>query len=458
MKKIIIILSAVILSSCGVRKQYSSPDITTDGIFGIEYGSGDTTTIADIEWNKMFSDRYLQELIGLALDNNSDLNMARLRIQQAESSLKSAKLGYYPSFNFVPEGSLGSFDNSKTSKVYSIPVAASWEIDIFGRIDNAKKRTQAAYEQSLEYTQAVQSSIVATVANMYYTLLMLDKQYELSVKTAESWKTTIEVMRRMMDAGMFNLAGIAQSEAYYYSVEASLFDLRESINQIENALSVLLFRIPGKIERSSLDEQAFPEELSYGVPVQLLSKRPDVRSAELDLIQAHYSTNEARANLYPSLRLSGSAGWTNSTGSFIVNPGKLLLAAAASLTQPIFNQRLNRTQLEIMQAQQEIAALQFQQTVLNAGAEVNDALTQIQTSREKMAYIDKQIASLETAVEATQLLMTHSSTSYLEILAAQQSLLGAQLGQIAEKFTEIQGIINLYHALGGGTDTEYKFR
>lgn len=452
MKKLIIILTAVILIGCGVRKQYVSPDINTDGLFGIEYGSRDSSTIANMSWEELFSDPYLRTLINQALENNSDMNIARLRIQQAESSLKSAKLGYYPSFNFAPDGSLSSFDNSKTSKVYSIPMVASWELDIFGRIDNSRKRSQAAYEQSLEYQQAVQSRLVVTVANMYYTLLMLDKQYEISRNTARNWEKTVELMRHMKEAGMFNQAGISQAEANYYAIEASLFDLQEGINQVENSLSVLLFQTPGRIERGELDQQYFPDNISYGIPVQVLSNRPDVKSAELDLIQAHYSTNEARANLYPSLRLSGSAGWTNSADSFIVNPGKLLLAAAGSLTQPIFNQRLNRTQLEIMKAQQEQALIQFEQTVLNAGAEVNDALTQIQTSRDKTVFIEKQVASLEVAVSSTELLMAHGSTTYLEILTAQQALLGAQLSEVAEKFNEIQGIVNLYHALGGGTE------
>ena len=256
----------------------------------------------------------------------------------------------------------------------------------------------------------------------------------------------------MKAAGMTDEAGVAQTEANCYMVEASLLDLKQQIREVENSLSILLGDVPDAIERGKLQGQSFPEELTVGVPLQLLSRRPDVKSAELSLAQAFYSTNAARSAFYPSITLGGTAGWTNSAGSMIINPGKLLLSAVGSLTQPLFNKGLNMAQLKIAKAQQEEAKLSFQQALLNAGSEVNNALTQVQVARGKTELRDGQITSLETAVRSTQLLMKHGNSTYLEVLTAQQSLLSAQLTQIADRFDEIQGIINLYQALGGGRE------
>ena len=235
-------------------------------------------------------------------------------------------------------------------------------------------------------------------------------------------------------------------------VEASLLDLRQQVKEVENSLSILLGDVPGTIERGRLAGQEFPQELAVGVPLQLLSRRPDVKSAELSLASAFYSTNAARSAFYPSITLSGTAGWTNSAGSMIVNPGKLLLSVIDSLTQPLFNKGLNVAQLKIAKAQQEEARLAFQQVLLNVGSEVNNALTQVQVARGKTELCTRQITSLETTVRSTRLLMQHGTSIYLEVLTAQQGLLSAQLTQVADRFDEIQGIINLYQALGGGRE------
>lgn len=454
MKKLIIILAAAAMTGCGIYKPYTRPEeVKTDGLYG-DIETADTMTLGNIRWQEMFTDPYLQNLIEVALENNTDLQSAHWRVMEAEATLKSARLAYLPSFNFAPNGGVSSFDNSKATWTYSVPVNASWEIDIFGRMTNNKRRAKALYAQSQEYQQAVQTQVIASVANLYYTLLMLDAQYNISLETAEKWEESVTTMRAMMDAGMTNAAGVAQTEANYYSIEASLYDLRYQIREIENTLAALLGETPRSYERGRLEDQVLPEELIVGVPLQLLSNRPDVKSAEYTLAQAHYATAGARSALYPSLSLSGLVGWTNNGGAVIVNPGKLLLQAAASLTQPIFNAGMNRAQLKIAKAQQEEALLSFQQTLLNAGGEVNNALAKAQSARAKADYQAKQVASLETAVESTQLLMRHGSTTYLEVLTAQQSLLSAQLTQVSNRFDEIQAIVDLYHALGGGRDME----
>lgn len=450
MKKILIVCLAAAMTSCGIYKNYQRPDVVTDGLYGTAE-TADSTTLGDISWQEMFTDPQLQALIDLALTNNTDLQSAQWRVKEAEATLKSARLAYLPSFNFAPQGTISSFDNGAASKTYSIPVTASWQIDIFGGLTNAKRKAKALYLQSREYQQAVRTQLIASVANLYYTLLMLDSQYEVTKETAAKWEESVRTMREMKAAGMTNEAGVAQYEGSYYGIVASLNDIEYSIRETENSLCSVLGEVPHEIVRGRLDEQQLPDNLAVGVPVQMLSNRPDIRQAEYSLMQSFYATNAARSALYPSITLSGSAGWTNNAG-VITNPGKLLLSAAGSLLQPIFNANANRANLKIAKAQQEESKLAFQQALLNAGAEVNNALTQCQTARAKTDLRIKQIEAMERAVESTELLMQHSSTTYLEVLTAQQSLLSTQLSQIADQFDEIQGVVNLYQALGGGRD------
>ena len=456
-KLITLSVSCLLLSSCGIYTTYERPsDINTDGLYGQDLNEEavavDTASIASLSWRELFTDSHLQTLIEHALQSNTDLLSAQQRIKEAEATLSSAKLAYLPSFMLTPQGGVSSFDKSKDSWTYTGIASASWEIDIFGKLTNAKRRSKALYLQSLEYEQAVSTSLIANVANLYYTLLMLDEQYRISEETAVNWRESVRAMRAMMAAGMTNEASVSQSEANCRQVEASLLDLKQQIKEVENSLSILLGEVPGGIERGHLAGQDFPEDLTVGVPLQLLSRRPDVKSAELSLASAFYSTNAARSAFYPSITLSGTAGWTNSAGNMIINPGKLLLSAVGALTQPLFNKGLNIAQLKIAKAQQEEAKLAFQQALLNAGSEVNNALTQVQTARGKTELRTGQIISLENAVRSTQLLMQHGTSTYLEVLTAQQSLLSAQLTQVADRFDEIQGIINLYQALGGGRD------
>ena len=453
MKKIMIICAAAALTACGIYKPYSRPDdIATDGLYGTAE-TADSTTLGDLAWQELFTDPQLQALVGQALAGNTDLQSAHWRIEEAAATLKSARLAYLPSFNFAPQGSISSFDNGPASKTYTIPVTAGWQIDIFNALTNAKRRAKALYAQSEEYEQAVRTQLIASVANLYYTLLMLDEQYAVSQQTAAKWHQSVETMRALKEAGMTNEAGVAQYEANYAAIEASLFDLEHNIKEVENSLCSVLAEAPHTIERGRFAEQHLPAELTVGVPLRMLTARPDVRMAEFALMQSYYATAEARSALYPSITLSGTAGWTNNAG-VIVNPGKLILSAAGSLLQPIFNANANRARVKIAKAQQEEAKLSFRQTLLNAGAEVNNALSQCQTARAKSDLRARQIGSLERAVESTELLMQHGSATYLEVLTAQQALLSARLSQIADRFDEMQGFVNLYQALGGGRDLD----
>lgn len=294
--------------------------------------------------------------------------------------------------------------------------------------------------------------MVANIANTYYTLLMLDEQLEISRTTAETWKETVESTQALMEAGQADEAAVSQMKATYFEVENSVIDLEEQINQVENSLSLLLAETPHRIQRGKLSEQNFPQQLAEGIPLQMLSNRPDVRVAERELEQAFYVTNQANSAFYPSITLSGSAGWTNSIGGLITNPGKFVTSALASLTEPLFNRGTLIARRKIAKAQQEEALLAFRQKLLDAGSEVNDALVSYQTSKKKKENYEQQVASLETAFNSTSLLMEHGNTTYLEVLTARQTLLSAQLSQTANQFKEIQSMINLYQALGGGKE------
>lgn len=453
MKKIIVLITATaLLSSCGIYTKYQPAETTPDNLYGEEVAVDDTTNFGNVNWRELFTDPQLQALIEQGLQNNTDLRSAQLQIEEAEAALMSAKLAFLPSFALSPQGTISSFDGGKATKTYTLPVTASWELDIFGRLRNAKQQAKALYAQSKDYQQAVRTQLIAGIANVYYTLLMLDEQLAISQQTEEAWKETVASTRALMDAGLANEAATSQMEAAYYSVQTSILDLKEQINQVENSLALLLAETPRRYERGKLADQRLPEDVAVGVPMQMLSNRPDVRAAERSLEQAFYATNQARAAFYPSIVLSGSAGWTNSAGSMIVNPGKFLASAVGSLTQPLFNKGQIMAQYRIAKAQQEEASLSFQQALLNAGSEVNDALVACQTSKAKTLLFEKQIQSLEKALESTSLLMEHGTTTYLEVLTARQSLLSAQLSQTANRFTEIQSVINLYQALGGGRE------
>lgn len=453
MKKLILLsTTAVLLSSCGIYTKYKPAESVPDNLYGETFIAEDTTNLGSTDWHELFTDPLLQAYIEQGLQNNTDYLSAQLRIEEAEATLLSSKLAFLPSFALAPQGTVSSFDGGKATQTYSLPVTASWELDIFGKMRNSKRQAQALYAQSQDYKQAVRTQLIASIANTYYTLLMLDDQLAFAQEMALSWEETVRSTRALMNAGMADEAAVSQMEAACYEVQASVLDLKEQINQTENSLALLLAETPRSYERSTLAEVQMPAELSVGIPMQMLANRPDVRMAERSLESAFYATNAARSAFYPSITLSGSAGWTNSAGSMIVNPGKFLASAVGSLTQPLFARGQLLGQLKISKAQQEEASLAFQQTLLNAGSEVNDALTAWQTSRDKSQLLDKQVVSLQKAVKSTSLLMEHGTTTYLEVLTARQNLLSAQLTRTANRFSEIQSVISLYCALGGGQE------
>lgn len=450
------IVAAVTVSSCGIYKKYErQAEMVTDSLFGAGYQTADTSSIADMSWKELFTDPYLRELIDSALVRNTDLKTAQLRAEQALTGLKIARLDYLPSVNFAPEGAVSGFNNfsginTGAGWTYTVPIAVGWDIDLFGKKTNAKRQAQASAAMAQDYEQAARTGLIAGVAVQYYTLLMLDEQLRIAEATCGKFSESVRVLRAMMDAGMANDVAVSQMEGAWYQVETAVEDIRKSVNELENSLSVTLCQTPRHIKRGTLTDVSFPEMLQTGLPVSILSRRPDVRAAENNLAAAYYAVNAARADLYPSISLSGVAGWTNNLGGTVRDPAGMILNAAASLFQPIFNAGAMRGKVKIARADQEIAGLAFQQTVLNAGAEVNDALTKYQTALSKEKWRTMQVESLSNALTKTEKMMQYTSTTYLEVLTAQQSLLEAETSRAQDMYEKISAVIELYRALGGG--------
>ena len=450
--------ATALLSSCHIYKAYDRPeDIDASGLYRDPVSetdtlASDTANMGNLPWKELFRDAQLQALIEQGLAKNVDMQTAILRVEEAKVMLTSAKLSYLPSINLAPQGTITTMDHSPNAKAYSLPLSASWEIDLFGKVLNAKRGAKAALMQSEAYEQAVRSQLIANIANTYYTLLMLDKQVSITEQTCDIWKENVRTMEAMKEAGMTTEAAVVQSKATYHQVEASLADLCRQVRETENAMSVMLAQAPQRIERSTLEEQVMPNNLEAGIPLQLLANRPDVKMAEMTLASAYYTTNQARSAFYPSLSIGGTVGWTNGSGMSVANPGQLLLQALGSLAQPIFNQGKLIANLKVSKKEEEIAKMNYQQAILNAGQEVSNALFLYETASKKIEQDQAQVMELNKAVEYTQSLFQSGQSTYLEILTAQQSLLSAQLNEVSDTFQRMQAVINLYEALGGGRD------
>lgn len=439
---------------------YERPErIQTEGLYrdavtGETLAATDTTSLGNMPWQQVFVEPQLQSLISKALENNADLRTADLAIEQVKAGLRVSRLAYLPSLALGPNGAISSYDGGKATKTYSLPVQASWQIGALGSLRNAKKQAEMTLLQTKAARQAAQTSIIAAVANLYYTLQMLDEQLRTSEETCVLWDKNVIAMEAMWKVGgLTNSAAVAQAKANLLQLRGNVATIKESIASAENALCVLLHEPPHAIERGTFRGSSLPATLSVGVPLQLLSGRPDVRQAEYNLATAFYATNEARANFYPSLTISGSAGWTNSAGGYVVNPAKVLASAMASLTMPLFANGQLTANLKIKKANQEAACLAFEKQLLTAGQEVSDALSAYQTANEREELAQQQVEQLQVAVESTNALFTHgNSTSYIETLTAQQTLLSAQLSLISNRFDKVQAVVSLYQALGGGRE------
>ncbi|MCW3090140.1 MAG: Efflux transporter, outer rane factor lipoprotein NodT family [Ferruginibacter sp.] len=445
----------IIATSCSVTKPYKPPIVGKQDLYR-DQSLTDTINMVNLHWTEIFGDTLLENIIQEGIDNNLDLKIAYSRIIQAQAYFDQSRLAFIPGLSADVSTLNGkqSNNNNTTSStsvhLYQLNVNASWEADLWGKLKSSKRAALASLLQSAAYSRTVQTKLVANIANYYYNLVALDQELKITEESVKNWISTVNIMKALKEANVVTEAAVVQSEASRYAAEVTIPDLKQLIKQTENALSIQLGRKPGQIIRGKLSEQEPGNLLHTGIPAQLLSNRPDVQEAELNLRYNFELTNIARTYFYPTLVISASGGFSGSSVSNLFNPTSLIGSIAAGLVQPLFNHGINKARLKVAQEAQKQALLTFQNIVLTAGQEVSDDMVSYQSTIEKTSLRDSQIVNLQKAVEYTQLLVRYSSANYTEVLNAQQSLLSAQLNQVNDRLQQLQAILNLYHDLGGG--------
>jgi NodT family efflux transporter outer membrane factor (OMF) lipoprotein len=465
--KDIIIAAAVgmMLTGCGLYNKYEQKSETPANVFGTINASTDGS-LAEMSWREFFTDPLLQQLIEQVLANNTDLNTARIAVEKSEASLKAAKMAYLPSLYFSPQGTLAKFDKNPWSKSYNLPLQLSVDVDVFGSITNKKRASKAVLLQSQMSEESVRTNLISTVAQQYYLLQLFDCQLDILTMTDSLWNASLETQKSLYDNGKAYSTAVNQMESSYLNIKAQIVDIRRNILATENALSRLMASTPRHIERKKWGSSPLqhPEAqgevgkrmfggqyLTVGVPATMLELRPDIRMANHAMEEAFYNTQAARAAFFPSITLTGSAGWTNSGGGMVLDPGKLLLNFVGQLTQPIFARGKLTANKKIAQLTEEDLQKKYVQVIIDAGNQVNEAMADCQAAREKYTYFRRQVEVLYNAYTGTHELMDNGKANYLEVLTAQESLLNAQLSEVQNLYNGAQAVIALYIALGGGT-------
>ena len=452
----IMMSAALLLTSCGLYNKYERPDVDTKGLVRDTVSLTDTLAVADttsfgnLPWRSLFTDPQLQTLIQQGLDNNPDLLNAALNVHMVNEALKIAKLAFLPSVAISPQGTLSSFDGAAATKSYSLPVTASWNVDLFGNLLSAKRSAQMQLIATNDYQTVVKCNVISAIANLYYTLLMLDRQIEIVSDMELLTKDTWDKMKFMHDNRVgYRSTAVQSAEAAYYQVQTQKIDLQRQVREMENSLSLLLGQPGQTIPRGRFEGQHLPSEFSTGVGIQMLANRADVHANEMALAQCFYDVETARSRFYPSITVSGTAAFTNNNGT--VNPGKWLLNAVGSLVQPIFQHGQIVAGLKVAKDKYEQAFNTWQNSVYKAGNEVSNALVSYNSYADKAELDGKRVAVLKKNVEDTRKLMESSSnTTYLEVISAQSNLLNAEINEVTDQFNKMQSVINLYQALGGG--------
>lgn len=440
-------------ASCGIYKKYETPQntpLTQAYMQARQDAAQDSTALGNILWEQVFTDPLLADLIQQALANNTDLADARINVEMAQAQLKGARMAYAPSLALAPSGQGASIGGSKLSWSYQLPAALNWEIDAFGKLLNNKRSAAVSAEQAEAVAQATRSQIISAVASTYYSIAAVEAQLALSRRTATLWQASVSTMRDLKEAGRLTEAAVVQSDAQYQSMLASIPQLEASLVQLNNTMSLLLHVMPQKFTVSADAALSVPGQLNTGVPMSYLAMRPDVYAAERGLAVAYYATASARAAFYPSLNITANGGFTNLLGSMIKNPGEWFYNLGASLTAPLFSRGQNITRLRTAKLAQQQAMNAFEKTVLSAAADVSNALTAYQKNDERIVHLDAQVQDLEKSVEYTNDLLVYANGTYLEVLTAQQSLLGAQMNRINCQLERSLAVINLYQSMGGG--------
>ncbi len=457
-----------LLTGCGIYNKYEQKNEIPVDVIGtsqdVQSAQGGTS-LSQMTWREFFIDPLLQQLIEQVLANNTDLNSARIAVEKSEASLKAAKMAYLPSLYFSPQGTLAKFDDNPWSKTYNLPLQMQMDVDVFGSITNKKRAAKAVLLQAQVREEAIRANLISTTAQQYYMLQVLDQQLEILTQTDSLWNASLETEKTLWENGKIYSTAVNQMESSYLNVKTQIVDVRRNIRGVENAICRLLAISPQHIERNKWGSSALhhpqaegdtgqrmfdTQFLKVGVPATMLEQRPDIRMANHAMEEAFYNTQAARSAFFPSISLQGVAGWTNSAGSVVVNPGKLLLNAVGSLTQPIFARGRLLSNYKIAKLTQEDLQRKYVQTVIDAGNQVNDALADCQAAREKHAYYHRQVEVLREAYVGTHELMDNGKSNYLEVLTAQESLLNAQLSEAMNMYNGSQAVIALYIALGGG--------
>lgn len=464
-KLVFVVLLAVSLSSCLATKPYEKPDIETENLYPFQNVALDSTTLADMPWQQVFNDAQLRSLIEEALVNNLNLQDAIQQIRVAEANFYQGKLSLLPSldanarfsYNDQSDNSV-NFGNDlgdisiPASEQYSVSLQSSWELDVWGKLSSTKRASFAALMQTEASRRAVQTRLIANVANAYYQLMAFDEQLQITRETVENRKNDVETVTSLKEAAIVTGVSVQQSIANRYAAEVMIPQLKQQITEQENALSILLGRTQNSVERSNIDTQVPIDSLATGLPAQLLRNRPDIIAAEYAFRSAFEQTNNARAYFYPAFRLTAEGGFQSLETQNLFEPGSVFYNLVAGLTQPIFNKGQNRARLKRTKAQQEQALIQLKSTILNAGREVSNAMNQYNNAEARIGLRKRQLQALEKAVDFSGELLQYGEANYTEVLTAQQNLLSAQLSSVNDKLQQLIAGVNLYRALGGGWD------
>ena len=455
----VLVLTATVMQSCFVAKDYKRPELKTENLYRNEVVSNDTLSFANVAWDKVFTDPLLQGYIQKGLDNNLDVKIAIQNIVAAEAAMKQGKAGYFPTFSASADwthqelsknSQFGALLKNTSTDQYQLTGNLSWEADIWGKIRSNKRAANASYFQTTAVNQAVKTQLIANIAATYYQLLSVDAQIKLAEKTLINRNQSIETIISLKDAGNVTEVGVKQTEAQKYATEIIIADLKNSIIILENSMSILLGESGTQIERSTFENQLMQPSITLGVPATLLRNRPDVIAAEYNLISNFEQTNIAKSNFYPTLKVTASGGLQSIDLKEWFSANSLFANVITGLTQPIFNQRQIRTKFEISKANQEKAYLQFEQSLLTAGKEVSDALAQYNNETYKLTVREKQVDALNKATDYSDELLTYGLANYLEVLTVKDNALNAELSLIVNKFQQYKAVIQLYRALGGG--------
>ncbi len=453
-KLLVLVAAAFTMQSCLATKNYKSPEVETENLYRTEVEL-DSTTLADVPWQELFTDSYLQSYIEQGLESNYDLQIAIQNLEAATAQMKQGKAEYYPVINangswVRQETSENGTYGGGTIEQFQLGAAATWELDIWGKLNSSKKAAMASYLQSAAARQAVQTQIISAISSTYYQLLALDAQVLVAEENLKNRILGVEVIKSLKESGDVNEMAVKQTEAQKLGTQIILEDLKYNVKVLENTLSILIGKAPATLERGTFDEQEIAVDIKPGLPALLLSKRPDVVSAEMNFRRTFELTNVARSKFYPSIKLSAEGGLQSLDFSNLFSDKSLFGNLSAGLTQPIFNRRAIKTEYEVSQANQQKAYLQYQKALLTAGKEVSDALADYENESNKLAVRTEQLNALKVASEYSEQLLEYGRVNYLEVLTVKDNVLNSELQLISNKFNQLNAVITLYRSLGGG--------